>query len=272
MVLLSRTVRFAINEAGVHDTRAANAYAGNPTLQGLGRHYEVTVVYAGDVDARTGYLLDIKTIDGAVRRSVVPEIARACSQNPTQDPSRLLRAIMVGLDRELSMNRGRVAAVTWRLTPTHTLTMENTAMTTVLLRQRFDFAAAHRLHAPTLSDAENRELFGKCNNPSGHGHNYQVEPCVEVAVGGDRPVLRLSDLERLTDEHLIQPFDHKHLNVDTVEFDPSRGGVIPSVENIARVFFDRLAPVLAAAGPRGSVRLRSLTVWETDRTSCTYPA
>jgi hypothetical protein len=50
----------------------------------------------------------------------------------------------------------------------------------VIIRQKFDFAAAHRLHTPSLSEEENRRIFGKCNNPSGHGHNYQVEPAVEV--------------------------------------------------------------------------------------------
>jgi 6-pyruvoyltetrahydropterin/6-carboxytetrahydropterin synthase len=78
----------------------------------------------------------------------------------------------------------------------------------------------------------------------------------------------VATLERLADEVLLERFDHKHLNEDTTEFDPRRGGVNPSVENIAAVFFNLLAPAVAQAG----ATLEHLTVWETDRTSATYPA
>jgi 6-pyruvoyltetrahydropterin/6-carboxytetrahydropterin synthase len=72
------------------------------------------------------------------------------------------------------------------------------------------------------------------------------------------------------DETIIQRFDHKYLNVDTQEFRAEAGGLNPSVENIAKVCFDLLAPAIRRAAP--GVELRSITVWETDRTSCTYPA
>ncbi|MEL6796463.1 MAG: 6-carboxytetrahydropterin synthase, partial [Planctomycetota bacterium] len=135
-----------------------------------------------------------------------------------------------------------------------------------LLRQQFDFAAAHRLHAPELSDEENQRVFGKCNNPSGHGHNYRIEASVAVPVNQPPGGFGLADLEELCDTLVIERFDHTHLNVDTEEFGPR--GVMPSVENIAKVIYDILAP---AVGDRGAT-LRSMTVWETDRTCCTYPA
>lgn len=142
--------------------------------------------------------------------------------------------------------------------------------TVALLRQQFDFAAAHRLHVPTLSDEENRRIFGKCNNLRGHGHNYRVEPCVEVSVQqGGPPAISLAEFERLTVEHIIARFDHTHLNDDTAEFNTARGGMNPSVENIARVCFERLAPAIRAAAP--GAKLRYVTVWETDKTSSTYP-
>jgi len=156
-----------------------------------------------------------------------------------------------------------LARLGWRLTPTYVLEADMTTAPSprLLLRQRFDFAAAHRLHVPSLSDAENRAAFGKCNNPSGHGHNYQVEPCVAVPHGASFGLL---DLERITGERVVEAFDHKHLNADTREF-AAADGLNPSVENIARVFFDRLAPAVAAEGGE----LVALTVWETDRTSAT---
>jgi 6-pyruvoyltetrahydropterin/6-carboxytetrahydropterin synthase len=135
----------------------------------------------------------------------------------------------------------------------------------ILIRQMFDFSAAHRLHAPSLSDEENRRVFGKCNNPAGHGHNYRLEVAVQVDAGDS---FSLADLEEITNESLIRRFDHKHLNADTEEFGPR--GVMPTVENIARVFHAQLAPLIAARSR--TAQLRSITVWETDRTCCTYPA
>ena len=134
----------------------------------------------------------------------------------------------------------------------------------VVVRQMFEFSAAHRLHVPGLSDAENESIFGKCNNPAGHGHNYRVEPA--VGVDPSNP-MRVGDLERIVDETVIERFDHKHLNDQTTEF-ATDGGLNPSVENIAKVCFELLRDPIAAGGGT----LRAVSVWETDRTSCTYPA
>jgi 6-pyruvoyltetrahydropterin/6-carboxytetrahydropterin synthase len=79
----------------------------------------------------------------------------------------------------------------------------------------------------------------------------------------------LDTLERLAEDRIIRRFDHKNFNIDTPEFGGA-SGVNPSVENIARVFFELLEPGVREAGG-GGANLRSLTVWETDRTSATYP-
>ena len=165
----------------------------------------------------------------------------------------------------------------WRLTPTYAVSgaMQgdtgmgsngSTGLVTVL-RQRFDFAASHRLHVEGMSDEENRAVFGKCNNAAGHGHNYVVEPAVAVDPEGG---FGLAALERVVGEVVIDRFDHTNLNVDTAEFNPATGGVIPSVENIARVCFELLGPAVKDASG-GSATVRGVTVWETDRTCCTYP-
>jgi len=239
-------------------------------MRGLGRHYELTVRCRGEVDARTGYLIDIKVIDRLVRESVIPFIAMACRDRPSIDASELMPELFGSLaDAAAKVTDVSLDALTWNLTPTFGVTMEADHAGIVLLRQRFDFAAAHRLHAPTMSDEENRRAFGKCNNPSGHGHNYQFEPVVAIKMDGPAAArFGLSELEELAQRVLIEPFDHKHLNVDTPEFASGRGE-IPSVENIAKVFYERLAPAVQRTNAGAS--LRSITVWETDRTSCTYP-
>ncbi|HYE60477.1 MAG TPA: 6-carboxytetrahydropterin synthase [Phycisphaerales bacterium] len=281
MLRLTRAVRVAINPPGAQIPQSPNGFAGAPSMVGLGRHYEFLVSCRGEVDGASGYLIDIKAVDKSVRRAVLPMVEEACANNALVDPLALLARALPGLEREIveEARRGpngtvRLESVRWMLSPTYSvemLTRDGQVGAVGLLRQRFDFAAAHRLNVPTLSPEKNRELFGKCNNPSGHGHNYQFEACVEVPVGDAAGVgFDLQTLERVAQRAIIDRFDHKHLNVDTEEFCVERGGVNPSVENIAKVFFGLLREAVAAEA-RG-VALRQITVWETDRTSATYPA
>lgn len=274
MVELRRTVRFSINPSGKAAPGAsANGFGGIPSVQGLGCHYEMDVLCRGNPNASTGYLIDIKQIDNVIRDSVVPTIEKACAEQPDSEPGELLPTLLAQASRALSEAAdfdGALKSMCWRLSPYYCVEVNTQNPKTVLLRQRFDLAAAHRLHAPELSDEENRAIFGKCNNPNGHGHNYQIEPCIAVDLTGHaKQAFTLADLERLAQERLIEPFDHKHLNLDTPEFSDD-GGLIPTVEHIAEVFYRVLAEGLAME-PK-SARLVSITVWETDRTSCTYPA
>lgn len=271
MIELTRTVRFCINpdSSAAVDSEPRNTFAAAPSMRGLGRFYELDVTCRGEIDPVTGYFLNIKVIDKAVRGSAVPLIAQACRENPEVDAASLLGTVAESLHGPLA---GTVLRVRWRLTPYYCVEMNTTAPDKVYLRQQFEFAASHRLHCPDLSADENRRLFGKCNHPGGHGHNYRVEPCVEMPAPGPgrAPVLSLADVERLTDEQIIERYDHKHLNDDAPEFNAASGGFNPSVENIARVCFGRLAPVIESASS-GKARLHSITVWETDKTSCRYP-
>lgn len=267
MLELTRTVRFSINPAGTAPARGLNGFAGSPCMTGLARHYEIDVACLGEPDPATGYLIDIKDIDQAVRDGALPLIDSACREHPTTQPSQLLPRLFAAVASRLP---SPLRALEWRLSPYYSVRMSAEAPARASLRQRFDFAASHRLHVPALSEEENRRRFGKCNNPTGHGHNYRLEPCVDVSLEpADGPPLSLDRLERVTVESVIQRFDHKNLNTDTREFADGTG-LNPTVENIARVCFELLAPAIASASP--SARLRSVTVWETDRTSCTYPA
>ena len=99
------------------------------------------------------------------------------------------------------------------------------------LSRRFHFSASHRLHVDTLSDVANRETFGKCNNPFGHGHNYTVEVTfsgpVDPVTG---MVANLADLDRFAEEHLLAPFDHTNLN--TLDLFAT---LVPTTENLSFV-------------------------------------
>jgi 6-pyruvoyltetrahydropterin/6-carboxytetrahydropterin synthase len=125
--------------------------------------------------------------------------------------------------------------------------------------RRESFNAAHQLCDPGLSEAENRRLFGKCANL--HGHNYVLE----VAVAGrvDPVTGYVIDLKRLSDlvcREIIEQVDHHNLNTDV----PWLEGRIPTAENLALVFWERLEPHLEDGV------LRSVKVWETEKNWAEY--
>ncbi len=268
MFRLTRTVRLSINPPGPvappgRAEQTPNAFAARPSMIGLGRHYELDLQLVGDLEATGSYMLDIKEIDRVVRAVALPILEEAATSRPHDSPASSIAAFMPPLAAGLG---GRLDSCRLRLSPFYSWEMRMTKPTTALLRQRFDFAASHRLNVPTLSPQRNLELFGKCNHPSGHGHNYQVEPAVEVTLDASgTPTFTLQHLEAIVEREIIQRFDHKHLNLDTKEF--GEGGVNPSVENIAKVFFELLRPAI-----HDNAQLAHVTVWETDRTSSTYPA
>jgi len=123
--------------------------------------------------------------------------------------------------------------------------------------EQFEFSAAHRLHVQGLSDEENRALFGKCNNPNGHGHNYVVEVTVDLPgpAGGGPPAARA--LAEAVKREVIDRYDHRHLNLDVPDF----AALNPTVENIAAKVFERLRAV-----PDLGEHLERVRVHETAKT------
>ncbi|MCU0452308.1 MAG: 6-carboxytetrahydropterin synthase [Bacteroidetes bacterium] len=118
--------------------------------------------------------------------------------------------------------------------------------------RRETFSASHRLYNPAFSDAQNEAVFDKCNNPNGHGHNYELEVTVEGPVHPDTGyVVDLKQLKEVIRREVIAKVDHKHLNHD-VEF---LRGVIPTAENIALAIWKVLAERIPS-GQLVSVRLR----------------
>jgi 6-pyruvoyltetrahydropterin/6-carboxytetrahydropterin synthase len=109
----------------------------------------------------------------------------------------------------------------------------------LMLSRRYDFSAAHRLYNPAFTDAQNEQVFGLCNNPNGHGHNYDVEITLTGQPDLDTGMLvDIVQLDDLVKREIISQVDHKHLNLDV----PFFAGINPTAENIAVVFWHRLAP------------------------------
>jgi 6-pyruvoyltetrahydropterin/6-carboxytetrahydropterin synthase len=105
------------------------------------------------------------------------------------------------------------------------------------LGRRYRFSASHRLHSSKLSEEENRRVYGKCNNPHGHGHNYvvgvSVSGTVDPATG---MIANLADLDSFVEREVIEPFDHKSLNEDVAAFRES----VPTTENVCKEIYQRL--------------------------------
>ena len=125
------------------------------------------------------------------------------------------------------------------------------------------FNAAHRLHNPSWSEEKNYSVFGKCNNPNFHGHNYDL--VVKVTGEPDEDTGYLIDLKLLSDlikENILERFDHKNLNLDTAEFK----NLNPTAENIAIVIYNILRTKI---NDKLDLLIR---LYETERNFVEYPA
>ena len=131
----------------------------------------------------------------------------------------------------------------------------------VYLTKVYEFSASHRLHSPQLSDAENQEIFGKCNNFYGHGHNYALEVTIKGEV--DPRTGMVADLHHLDEtiqKQVYGRFDHKHLNLDTPEFEHLN----PTSENFVKVLWEVIEPNLQP------IQLHRLRLKETPKNHFDY--
>jgi 6-pyruvoyltetrahydropterin/6-carboxytetrahydropterin synthase len=136
---------------------------------------------------------------------------------------------------------------------------------TIRLSKRYGFAASHRLHSPALTAEENREISGKCNNPYGHGHNYEVELTVRGKV--DPVTGRMVDLallDELAEREFLAPFRHRSLNEEVAAFRT----MVPTTENLGLEVDRRLRAAWPVAFPQGGPRLEMVRIRETDRNIC----
>ncbi len=134
-------------------------------------------------------------------------------------------------------------------------------MPRVTVTRRLHFNAAHRVHNPELSDDENRRIYGKCNNPNWHGHNYVLD----VSVSGEVDertgyVMDLSELARLVEREVLDKVDHRNMNVDV----PFMQGINPTSENIIVAIWRILEPAVRPA------RLTRLRLRETENNFVEY--
>ena len=131
----------------------------------------------------------------------------------------------------------------------------------ISLTRRYRFAASHRLYSPKLTEAENHELYGKCSNPYGHGHNYMLE----VTLAGDVDqstgmLVHLGELDQFVESKVIEPFDHKYLNEEIPQF----GATVPTTENVCCEIYHRLKAIPWARLVRVRIEETSHNSFEID--------
>jgi 6-pyruvoyltetrahydropterin/6-carboxytetrahydropterin synthase len=130
------------------------------------------------------------------------------------------------------------------------------------LTRRYRFSASHRLHSPELGDAENERLYGKCNNPYGHGHNYVLEVTVAGAIDGATGLIcPIGKLDSLVEQEILSRFSCRNLNEDIAQF--SR--MVPTTENLARVTAELLQGAWGGHWQESGVKLHRIHIQETDR-------
>jgi len=232
-----------------------------------GHNYHLEATVAGHVDPPTGMVVNIKRIDDILDQVIVDacdgkslndEVSFFKSELPTvENILRFCREqIIPALPAEVSLTEIKLEETPNLYGEWH----EKTQMTT--LTRTYEFAAAHRLHSNALSSEVNEELFGKCNNPSGHGHNYVLE--VTVTGQPDPQTGMLVDLGRLDEvvnAEVVDRYDHKHLNLDLPEFADKPS----SSENIVSEIWSRLDGKLPA-------KLQRVRLFETARSVFTIEA
>lgn len=276
---IRRRVAFAAGHAywlpGKSDEENRRLFGPFASKWGHGHNYVVEATVAGRIDPRTGMVVNITDIDRVLKQHVTGpladkhltyEVPHFRDTPPTLE--NIARYVADQFRTHFHVGAARLARVTvWEsptLWATLTLPTPNTQHPTpmVTLTRAFDFAASHRLHAPALSDAENREIFGKCNNPNGHGHNYGVE----VTVAGEPdPVtgmlVDLAALDAVLEHEVMDRFDHQHLNQDVADF----ANVNPTSENVTVAIWNHLEGRIPAPA-----RLYRVVVRETDRNFFEY--
>ena len=284
MMIMTRRVAFSAAVADWNDAltpeenRARHGVRASP--EPYGHNYTLDVGVAGEIDPKTGMLINIKELDRIVRDEAVAFLDRKFINHSVADfreravtpeslaawiaakvaPALPVMITLVSVRLEETLER----FAEWRKDEIDATGENDTRRRGqgMLLTHAYEFSASHRLHSPHLTPEANRELFGKCNYDNGHGHNYIVEVTVSGPI--EEPsgrVLHPDILDEIVNREVINRYDHRHFNFDLPEF----AGLIPSAEVITRVIWDRLREHIPAPA-----RLARVVVRETARNIFEY--
>ncbi|MCH7555940.1 MAG: 6-carboxytetrahydropterin synthase [Planctomycetes bacterium] len=260
---LTRCVRFSINPFLSEENEGFNSFVSKPAGEGLSIFLELSVEVVGEVEPATGFVVNVADIEREVREFAVPVFAERIRQDFRRAQhigffavAELLKSAWNRLTDKFGP--AQLSKLSLKLNPFRKVAIESRDLEMVYFSEKFEFAATHKLWNNDFSEEQNLEVFGKCANPAGHGHNYIVEVTIKMPINENG--FHISDFERVVDNELIKLVDHKNLNADVDEFSKTN----PTVENITAFAWNRLV------GKFGQAALHCVTVWETDKTYCSY--
>ncbi|KMY55826.1 6-pyruvoyl tetrahydropterin synthase [Bacillus sp. FJAT-27231] len=266
MILLTRKVEFSaahsyrIDAWDEETNRKAFGLCSNPN--GHGHDYTLEVTVKGDLNSSSGIVVNITDVDRIVKSVVLEELDgkflnREHSFFKEHIPTTENIVNYIWNELKDRFNGCKLDRIILHENPF--LFSQKGENSMIQLTRKYHFSAAHRLHSDQLSDEENKEIFGKCNNPNGHGHNYVLEVTVEGEIDPvTGMIINLAQLDEIVDETIIQKFDHKHLNLDTEEFN----GLNPTAEVMTIVFWELLQSRLPS--------LSKVGLWETAKNYFEY--
>ncbi len=261
---LARHVRFSINPFLSEENEGSNSFVSKPAGEGLSIFLELSVEVVGEVEPATGFVVNVVDIDKNVREFAVPVFAERIKKDFRRAKHIGFYAVAELL--ELAWNRladkfgaAQLSTLSLKLNPFRKIVIDSKDLEMVYFSEKFEFAAMHKLWNDDFSEERNFAVFGKCANPTGHGHNYIVEVTIKMPVRNNNG-FQISDFERVVDNELIKLVDHKNLNADVSQFSKTN----PTVENIAAFAWNKLV------GKFGQSALHCVTVWETDKTYSSY--
>lgn len=215
-----------------------------------GHNYVLDVVVSGPVDPETGMIVNIKRIDDVIQDKIISKF----DQKSLNDEVPEFLDHSPSLENFIHVIRNRLTELPSPATLTEIrleefpefwleLILNSNGTEMMTLTRVYEFAASHRLNAPDLSPETNRELYGKCNNPTYHGHNYVLEVTV---TGVPDPVtgmlVSIEDLDRLVNELVVDRYDHANLSLDI----PELQGKVATSEVISETIWHELDGKLPA--------------------------
>lgn len=275
MLTLTRKVTFTAGHiyrgGGLSPQQLEELFGIAAEPSGHGHNYVLELSVRGEVSPIDGMVINIKDVDAALKEllsvidhrmlnTALPEFADAV---PTTE--KLAQVLWLRIPKKI----GGAQAVSMRLEehPGLHVELNGACPHMVYLTNSIEFAASHRLHTDRLSAEENLRIYGKCNNPHGHGHNYVAEVTV-VGEPDSRTgvVIDLGKLDQLLKAEIEGRFDHKHLNLDTADFKDKPA----TAENIAIVIWNLLEKKIPACRDGGQVKLHRVRLIETARSWFDY--
>lgn len=264
MHTLSRQIRFTIDPFEAGQAEGYNSYASKPSGQGMGFYFALWVDLSSQLTPGTGFVVNVSEIDKVVRSKVIPIFQETIQSFTELKKTPFLWDIVCLLRRCWPVVQGEFGDITLvrlrlELNPYRQLTVHSETDEMFTYSEKFEFAAMHQLWNDAFDEATNYEKFGKCANPNGHGHNYVLQVQVQNQIEGVSGSW-ISEYQKVIKEEFLDFVDHKNLNKDVPEFQTLN----PTVENLAFLAWQKLE------GKLKNAKLSKVTVWENDRTFCSF--